>query len=395
MSSVDGISPPPALHVALYGEVDPNVIDGSSVWLVSLIEVLALAGIRVSVVLRTAPQRDVLLGPVRALAGVSLIDPVARGWAERGADGRLDAGQAVAALRALDRADRFDLVIVRGSRTADAVGRARDLRGRLCAYLTDIPQPGDRWSLRRWLRIRRTARNAHRMLCQTPELEAHLLRLAPRARGKCMLLSPMIPDAAVSAGPRAAAPVGGCLRLVYHGKFARLWNTLDMTALPAALAARGQEAELVMIGDRFQPDGDPGFEPRMRAALGAPGVQWRQGQGREDAMTLAGQCHVGLSWRDRGMDGSVELSTKLLEYGALGVPAVCNPTPMHKRLFGADYPLFASTFDEVVAALAAVASDPALYAEAARRCHAVATGHRFSVAAEALRAGLGAVSDPR
>lgn len=112
-------------------------------------------------------------------------------------------------------------------------------------------------------------------------------------------------------------------------------------------------------------------------------------------MTLAGQCHVGLSWRDQGMDGSVELSTKLLEYGALGVPAVCNPTTMHKRLFGADYPLFASTFDEVVAALAAVASDPALYAEAARRCHAVATGHRFSAAAKALGAGLRAISDPK
>lgn len=150
--------------------------------------------------------------------------------------------------------------------------------------------------------------------------------------------------------PRPAGPPDGPLRLVYTGKFAPRWNTYEMTSLPRLLSVRGVDAELHMVGDKIHDDpSDPGFAARMRTALETgQGVVWHGGHPRAEAMRLTAAGDVGLSWRDPSMDTSLELSTKVLECGALGVPVVLNRTPMHERLLGADYPLFAATEDDVL-----------------------------------------------
>ena len=77
------------------------------------------------------------------------------------------------------------------------------------------------------------------------------------------------------------------------------------------------------------------------------------------------RCDIGLSWRHPDLDASLELSTKVLEFGQLGLPVILNRTPMHEALLGADYPLFAASLDDVADAAAACAADPAVFALAA------------------------------
>ena len=84
---------------------------------------------------------------------------------------------------------------------------------------------------------------------------------------------------------------------------------------------------------------------------------WHGGQPRAEAMRLAAAGDVGLSWRHPELDASLELSTKVLEFGQLGLPVILNRTPMHEALLGADYPLFAASIDDV-ADVAASASTP-------------------------------------
>ncbi len=373
------------LHVTLFGEVDLNRIDGSAVWLASLAQVLASAGLRVSLLTWTAPARELLLAPLQGLENMRIIDPTAEGWAGRGRSGRLSAGGAVRALERLLERDPFDLAIVRGTRTAARASASARIAPRLWAYLTDIPQPGrPAGPLRHW-RTRRICARAHRMLCQTRALERHLQRLCPGVEGICVQLPPMIPDEAVQPAPHQAPAPGDTLRLVYLGKFAPLWNSLEMTVLPAALADAGLPAELQVIGDRFQWSPFGRFETRMRQALeGTPGLVWHRGRARDEALSLAAEAHVGLGWRHRALDRSVELSTKLLEYGALGLPCLLNPTEMHKELYGEDYPLFAGTREDVIAALTRVCRDPDLYDRAARRALEVSRRFTFSSAAERL-----------
>ena len=54
-----------AVRIALYGEIDMNLIDGSSVWLQSLAQVLTLIPeTEVTSLLRRPEKRDVLTAPL-------------------------------------------------------------------------------------------------------------------------------------------------------------------------------------------------------------------------------------------------------------------------------------------------------------------------------------------
>jgi glycosyltransferase involved in cell wall biosynthesis len=105
-------------------------------------------------------------------------------------------------------------------------------------------------------------------------------------------------------------------------------------------------------------------------------------------MRIAAACDIGLSWRHPDMDASLELSTKVLEFGALGLPVVLNRTPMHEALLGIDYPLFAADRDDVADVIERVCADPALYRLAADRTGAAAAGYTLDRAADNLRGHL-------
>ena len=114
---------------------------------------------------------------------------------------------------------------------------------------------------------------------------------------------------------------------------------------------------------------------------------WHGGQPRAEAMRLAAAGDIGLSWRHPELDSSLELSTKVLEFGQLGLPVILNRTPMHEALLGADYPLFAASVDDV-ADVAAAARDPAVFSLAASRTSAAAASFALDRAAGRLRAYL-------
>ncbi len=115
---------------------------------------------------------------------------------------------------------------------------------------------------------------------------------------------------------------------------------------------------------------------------------WHGGLTRRDALRLAATGHIGLSWRSPSLDGSPELSTKLLDYGALGLPVLCNPTPMHRRLLGEDYPLFAARADEALMALGRCARDRNLWQRASNAVARLAAQHRSGPIGDGLSAAL-------
>ena len=150
-----------------------------------------------------------------------------------------------------------------------------------------------------------------------------------------------------------------------------------------------------MVGDKVHDDPrDAGYKRRMRAALGevgsptADGVIWHGGQPRAEAMRIAAEGDIGLSWRHPELDASLELSTKVLEFGQLGLPVILNRTPMHEALLGADYPLFAASLDDVADVAALPPPPPAVFRLAASRTSAAAEAFALDRAAERLRVYL-------
>jgi len=304
--------------------------------------------------------------------------------------GPIRAAAAPALLATLDADQPHDLVVLRGRAVTAAAARTEAFTGRLWPYLTDVPQSVPGLTREAADELELIALASRYLLCQTEELRCFLEGSIPAACGKCVLLPPMLADIPAA---RRAAVAGTPLRLVYTGKFAPRWNTLEMTELPGLLAARGVASELHMAGDKIHDDAS-GYQQRMRAALEGGGVTWHGGHSREEAMRLAASCDIGLSWRHPDLDASLELSTKVLEFGALGLPVILNRTPMHEALLGADYPLFAASLADVVAAAAAAAANPGVYRLAADRTGQAAERFTLDRAAERLRGYL-ATAVPR
>ena len=376
-------------HRALvYGDVDLNLIDGSAIWAQAMVQALVRAGCAVTLVLKAPVRTDRLVGPLAELDGVTVRKPHLEGLTEP--DRSMSARQAVGVLTAVDAEEPYDLIVVRGRQLAHLLAHS-PLAGRLWTYLTDVPQSAAEFTGPRRGELKRIAQASRFLLCQTEELRCFLEGAVPATAGKCVLFPPVVvlPDG--MATPAAPPHPGGTvpaapLKLVYTGKFAPRWNTYEMTGLPRRLAAAGIAAELHMIGDKIHKDPlDPAFTKRMRTALETThGVIWHGGHPRAEAMRLSAECDIALSWRDADLDTSLELSTKVLECGALGVPVVLNRTPMHERLLGADYPLFAATEDDVVDVLAAAAAEPETYALARERCLAAAADFTLDAAADRL-----------
>ncbi|HEY6787079.1 MAG TPA: glycosyltransferase family 1 protein [Trebonia sp.] len=384
----------------VYADVDMNLLDGSAIWLQSVTQALVAAGCSVTLVLKAPIRTDRLVAPLLAMDEVTVRLPHAEQLLPDLTETSLTVAQAVTVMAALDERQRHDLVVLRGRALVSAAARHGAFDGRLWSYLTDVPQSVPAVTPQAAEDLTQIARASRYLLCQTEELRCFLEGSIQAACGKSVLFPPVLPADPVrrpSAPPRPTASTP--LRLVYTGKFAPRWNTLEMTELPALLDKRGVPAEVDMVGDKIHDDPkDPAYKRRMQTALGsagqagvpgaegaAPGVVWHGGKPRAEAMAIAAAGDIGLSWRHPELDASLELSTKVLEFGALGLPVILNRTPMHEALLGADYPLFAASLDDVADVAALAGTDPAIFALAASRTAAATEDYTMDRAAARLR----------
>lgn len=366
------------VRAMVYGDVDLNLIDGSAVWAQSTVQALARAGCATRLVLKAPVRTGRLVDPLAELPGVSVVP----------SGHVLSPVQASRVLRERDEQEPCDLLVLRGRRLVAQVVADGTFDGRIWAYLTDIPQSAALMTEEAVDELTRIAEASRYLLCQTEELRCFIEAWVPAACGRCVLCPPSVPvpDFAVPGHDATGDPV----RMVYTGKFAPRWNTLEMTELPGALAARGIRAELHTVGDKIHDDPrHPGFHAAMESALRtATGVVHHGGTPRQEAMRIAAGCDLGLGWRRPELDASLELSTKVLEFGTLGLPVVLNRTPAHEALLGADYPLFVpggGTLDDAAEAVATAAGSPEAYREAAGRCREAAGRFSLDRAAERLR----------
>lgn len=377
-----GDAPPPAAatrRIAVYADLNFNLIDGSAVWAASLVQVLAgVEGVEVDLFLKARLRTVSLLEDVLEFPNVRLVEP-----GQGGDVPPLDAADALAGLVAADAECPYDAIVLRGYRVSLAAAREAALRGRLWIYLTDIPQDAADLDAEWRDGLGEIGAAARHVLCQTAPLEALLQEQVPAMRGRTRRLPPMIPRMAVAEEPAVAeAGEAEVLRIVYAGKFAPAWGSREMLDVATRLAERGVRFELHVFGDKIHnPADDPGFRDEVRERLAAtPGVTWHRGTSRGRLFDALPSMHLGWAWRRPELEEhTLELSTKVLEYGACGLPALMAPGPVNVATFGSDYALFCGGVDEIVERLAAVAQDRSLLDGARARVREAAGAHAFDV----------------
>lgn len=330
-------------QIVLYGEVNTNVLDGSATWLVSLAETLTHTDSMIHLVLHAHSRTNRLLTRIADHPQVVLHPPVTRpGYSV------MSHAEAVARLEEVVLATGASIAILRGREICAAAASSNVLAEMLWSYVTDFEFPAPLMPVAQLVQLRHIAQRSHRVFAQTEDTRSYLESIAPAASGKCLLMTPTIPDDFFSSLENREH--GGPLRLVYSGKLHPDWMTLRSMELPARLLAAGCSSTLTFLGDKFYSP-DPTWITRMQSALENPprNVAWAGGVPREEALSVVAGQDLGLSWRSRDMDGTLEISTKMLEYAASGTPPILNRSPAHEALLGEDYPLFVDeTIESVV-----------------------------------------------
>lgn len=343
-------STPRGAPVAVYGDLDLNLIDGSAVWAASLAELLALGdAIDVDLYLKAPIRNTAVLKGVLGRPNVRLIEPPP-------ATDRLQPEEALAAIMQRDAQRNYQAIILRGFDLAKAATKIGALSGRLWIYLTDIPEREEDFTPEAHEAIGQVIDAARYVLCQTRPLQQHLHKLVPKAADKTRLLPPMIPSRAERLRP--GRDPGDPIRLAYAGKFAPLWGIRELFATVRELRSRGNAVELHLFGDKIHnPPDDPEFREYVRAELtGADGVTWHKGLSRHEVMEAMGEMDMGWAWRSEELESStLEMSTKVLEYLSCGVPPILAGNRINTALLGESYPLFVER-QEIVPRLESVLS---------------------------------------
>jgi glycosyltransferase involved in cell wall biosynthesis len=335
-------TPPPA--ILLYGDLNMNLIDGSSIWLASCAEALTGCGLDVHVLLKCDIERSLLLESLAGLPGLRLIEPSEAGLPA------LQPQEAIDVIEALDGLQGgYEHIVLRGTVVSNLAADRKSLWRRVSPYLTDFYRVDDDPpklvipdETRAWF-----ADFVHlfeRFFVQTPALADVMVKELGVRREQVVALPPLLPDALVArARPRAPRAAGRPFRIGYAGKLAPRWGVLELVATAEALATRGRSIEVHIIGDKIYDSNDdfPTFAEDVAVALASPLVTWHRGLSRSATMDAMADMDLAWCYRDPYLElHTLELSTKLLECMALGVPVFLLRSPINEQLLGSDYPLF-------------------------------------------------------
>jgi len=368
--------PDEAIRVLLYSPANLNQVDGSTIWVQSVVETL-LAGprVHVTVPLRSPERRTVVSGALRGLDRVEVVDAHPR-LAARALG--LTTTQALDLIERLDDDRRYDAIVLRSFQLClRATERAR-LRGRVwSAYILEPERDPDDATYR--AEMARIAEFSRHVVVQSEAMRRLLESIVPEARGRTVLLPPAIP----SQPPVRADPRHPVHRLLYTGKFHPFYPVDRMIDIATQLRAEElPDLELHVAGDKIvRLADDPAYAPALERRLrGTPGVVWHGGLSREATGRLLGEGGVALSlwdYRHGSHMNDLVVSTKLLDYAAVGLPVVLTRTPTQVELLGPDYPLFVDDLDDAASLVRLALTDPATYRATAERTFAASRAFTY------------------
>ena len=331
----------------IYAPIDLNAVDGSSIWMASMVRMLSRIG-KVIVISQSSIQRDAVVGDLISSPNVLFITPGNTAVGRK----RLSLAQCSALIRDLDNVlPKLNAVIVRGLAAVDAVLSDRQLYNRVYAYLTDIyDTESGSISVRPEAAgvIDIAARQAAGFLVQTPDIKSLIERATPIAP-KVFYLPPPVPDELVKLRHHPTSQPG--LRIAYAGKLAPQWGIRQLARWVKELRTSGILMEVTIIGDKVSGAGDNlqnlQFRQEIDDLLEEIGAKRLGALERGEVARKMQEMDFAWCWRPAEFENStLELSTKLIENVIAGVPSITYPSGINVSALGPDYPFFARTIND-------------------------------------------------
>lgn len=327
----------------VWADINLNVVDGSSAWLVSMARVLGRIGKTILLSKADLARRQVV-SPLLNDPSILIIQP--SDYGEPGA--MISTSQAADLIAEIDDVcPILEGVVVRGVAAVEALTTDRRFQHRLIPYLTDIYKHSDsgiRPNDGVNKRIDAALRQCRFALFQTKELEDFTSRLTGISV-RSMIFPPPVGEELLTSRCASRDDDASVIRIGYAGKIAPNWGVEELIEWTNRLICAGYRIEVHIFGDKiFAPGGADvanRYRQYMARHLDADHVHRHGALAREEVVSRMCEMDFAWCWRPRIFEMStLELSSKLVEGVASGQRCIALPSPINRDFLGDDYPFF-------------------------------------------------------
>lgn len=333
-------------NIAVFGDISTNGVDGSSIWLQSICNLLASEGHSVFLIIRDKPIATSITDGITK--DVTIINPWQQDLSKVDSEETLSPYELFSLLDALDTKVILDHVIIRAPRFLKEMHRKsskqyyRKILAKVDAYFAKLNIFAEDYDLTIlsdiYLKI-------NRLIVQTEQMRDYAEQSFPDLVGRVIVLNPMIP-CVYDINERVLLNKINNKSTIYAGKIDSNYLIEDYIDNAPLLNSLGFEARL--IGSKFNTvKTDKQFKHRVTEKIIKNNVVWEKVLSRSDTMNLVYKSTFLISIRSDSFNTDNEISTKLLESIASGTLPIINRNKVNMSIVGENYPLFANSFKEL------------------------------------------------
>lgn len=336
------------INYIVYADIDMNIVDGSSVWLSSMISILA-SNSRTLVIAKSKLTSDIITSNILHEENVVYISPD---------DLKLDdhiftIDEAVELLRHLDDGlPHLERIFIRGLNAAYTIFSDRQFYNRAGIYITNFYNIENNERIvsddvKRKVNI--SVLHSKHLLAQTKQISDAIFNLTHIDR-QVSLLPPPVPTNLTLETIRLSPRTQDIIRIGYAGKIVPQWGVDILLNWVKQLQDEGLKVETYIVANRMS-DGYgkkkvPGYAAEVRKAMKVIGAIHYSSFNRSRSMGLMSQMDFVWCYRPAALEeNTLELSTKLVEMVSLGKPCLAYPNSINKDSLGDNYPFFVESYD--------------------------------------------------
>ncbi|KZN98036.1 MULTISPECIES: glycosyltransferase [Aeribacillus] len=374
------------LKILLYGDQNLNIVDGSAIWLTSLANLLTIDDrVDLTILLKTPVKRKEVISNIKKKNNIVFINPYNRfsNWNFNDKH-KMNVGDATNIIELLDNIENYDLIITRG-KDLTAESLKKSFVKKQIPYITDFTHDETKIAEEEINFFREVYTTFPNIFVQTKEMGNYLKKLLNVSGEKFIELPPTVED---SLNPPKFELNN--YSIVYAGKFAKEWMIEELINVYKQVKKYDPAITLNIAGDKFQGELIDKKDEIKQIFNDTEGIQWFGALSRRDSLNLIKDSDIGYAYRSEEIDNdnSLELSTKVLEYGINGKPVLLRRTKQYEKLLGSDYPLFANNEEELKNKIVLCFNDERIYQEAARKCYEASKAYQISLVSKKILSEL-------
>ncbi|MDC1419668.1 glycosyltransferase [Euryarchaeota archaeon] len=326
--------------VLIYSHSNINLIDGSTIWIQSIVTALANSGRKVVFLSKDNIRKFDIADALLENENVIIIQP--RDFAIYR---ELSLGEAIKILEILDTSHGgFRAIICRGLELGIGISKTTTFWNRVFFYFTDfysINEEGKRVISSEFIKHKYDLlQYSEGFFFQTEQVKRELISLDIDS-SKLYHLPPMVPDEYVIINKNKKNR-NKELVIGYAGKFSTLWGIRDLIETCEELRHDGFDVKLEIVGNKFNRNTklDPTFIEDIKNTFNTTEwIKWHKQKTRKETLDILSKVNLIWCFRSKKLeDATLEISTKLIECCFLEIPFIAYSNDVNIELLGKDSP---------------------------------------------------------